>query len=105
MKSLMKYLNDLHISHEDKIFEDQLKELYEKIVFTAEETHEMSHEMFLSSYNYRPKINEYLLPKQTKENTTRNSICPTYKMIDLSVMPKMSKELLFLMFYFHKGEI
>jgi hypothetical protein len=35
MKSLMKYLNDLHISHEDKIFEDELKELYEKIVFTA----------------------------------------------------------------------
>lgn len=61
--------------------------------------------MFISSYNNRPKINDYLLPKQTKENTTRNSICPTYKMIDLSVMPKMSKELLFLMFYFHKGEI
>jgi hypothetical protein len=36
MKSLIKYLNDLHISHEDKIFEDELKELYEKIVFTAE---------------------------------------------------------------------
>lgn len=43
----MKYLNDLHISHEDKIFEDELKELYEKISFTAEETHEISHEMFL----------------------------------------------------------
>ena len=73
-------------------------------MFTAEEMHEIVHEMFLSSYINRPKINDYLLPKQTKENTYKSSICPNYKMIDLSVMPKMSKELLFFMFYLHKGE-
>jgi CCR4-NOT transcriptional regulation complex NOT5 subunit len=51
-----------------------------------------------------PRINDYLLSKQTKENSYRSSICPTYKMIDLSAIPKMPKEVLFFMFYIHKGE-
>lgn len=37
VKTLMKYLNDLHISHEDIVFQEELEEIYEKIVFVAEE--------------------------------------------------------------------
>lgn len=36
MKSLVKYLNDLHISQDDSVFQDELKEVYEKIIFFAE---------------------------------------------------------------------
>ena len=60
--------------------------------------------MFNLSFANLPKINDYLPGKQTKENSYRSSICPTYKMIDLSVVSKMPKELLFFMFYMHKGE-
>lgn len=104
MKSLMKYLNDLHISHDDSVFQDELKELYESIISFAEELVEITNDFFLSSFANKPRINDYLLSKQTKENTYRNSICPNYKMIDLSVIPKMSIEVLFFMFFFHKGE-
>ena len=31
MKSLVKYLNDIHISQDDSVFQDDLKEVYEKI--------------------------------------------------------------------------
>jgi CCR4-NOT transcriptional regulation complex NOT5 subunit len=104
MKSLVKYLNDLHISQDDSVFQDDLKEIYEKIIFFAEEPLEITYDMFNASFANLPKINDYLPPKQTKENSYRSSICPTYKMIDLSVIPKMPKELLFFMFYMHKNE-
>jgi hypothetical protein len=103
MKSLVKYLNDLHISQDDSVFQDELKEVYEKIIFFAEEPLEITYDMFNASFANLPKINDYLPPKQTKENSYRSSICPTYKMIDLSVIPKMPKEILFFMFYVHKG--
>jgi hypothetical protein len=66
MKSLIKYLNDLHLSHDDSVFQDELKELYEKIIFFAEEPLEITHELFLSSFNNKPRVNDYLLSKQTK---------------------------------------
>ena len=47
--------------------------------------------MFLSSFENRPKINDYLPSKQTKETLSRNSLIPHYKMIDLGVMSKMPK--------------
>lgn len=35
MKSLVKYLNDIHISQDDSVFQDDLKEVYEKIIYFA----------------------------------------------------------------------
>jgi hypothetical protein len=37
MKSLVKYLSDIHISQDDSVFQDDLKEVYEKIIYFAEE--------------------------------------------------------------------
>lgn len=65
--------------------------MYEKIICFAEEPLEITYDMFNASFANVPKINDYLPPKQTKENSYRSSICPTYKMIDLSVIPKMQK--------------
>ncbi len=36
MRTLVKYLNDLHVSHEDSVFQDELKELYAKIAEASE---------------------------------------------------------------------
>jgi len=60
--------------------------------------------MFNISFANLPRINDYLPSKLTKENSYRGSICPNYKMINLEVIGKMSKELLFFMFFMHKGE-
>ena len=104
MKKLKGYIQDLTISHDDTIFQEELKEVYDKIIASANEPAEVSHSQFLSSFENRPKINDYLLTKQTKETLPGNSILPQYKMIDLSVIPKMKEETHFFMFYFHKGE-
>jgi hypothetical protein len=105
MKLLVKYLNDIQISQDDSVFQDEIKEAYEKITSFAEEPQEVSYDLFNASYANMARINDYLPPRQTKEYSYRTSICPTYKMIDLSVIPKMPKEVLFFMFYVHKGEV
>jgi hypothetical protein len=66
MKCLVKYLNDIHISQDDSVFQDDLKEVYEKIIYFAEEPQEIDYDPFFSSYNNLPRINDYLPPKQTK---------------------------------------
>lgn len=104
MKNLMSYVRDLTMSQDDAIFQDDLRKIYEKIICAANEPAEINQSAFLSSYINRPRINDYLLTKQTKEILPTNSILPQYKMIDLSVIPKMPKEIHFFMFYFHKGE-
>jgi len=91
MKSLVRYLNDIHISQDDSVFQDDLKEVYEKIIYFAEEPVEISYDFLNASFANMARINDYLPPKQTKEYSYRSSICPTYKMIDLSVIPKMPK--------------
>ena len=100
----MSYVGDVTMSQDDAVFQDDLRKIYEKIIAIANEPAELNHSAFLSSYANRPKINDYLLTKQTKEILSSNSILPQYKMIDLSVIPKMPKEIHFFMFYFHKGE-
>ena len=57
----------------------------------ADEPAELSQDLFLSSFENIPKVNDYLLSKQTKEILPRNPIVPQYKMIDLSVNTKMQK--------------
>ena len=66
MKSLMKYLSDIHISQDDSVFQDDLKEVYERIIYFAEEPQEINYELFFTSFANLPKINDYLPPKQTK---------------------------------------
>lgn len=104
MKKLKSYIQDLTISHDDTIFQEELKEIYDKLISSASEPAEVQHSLFLSSFQNRPKINDYLLTKQTKETLPHNSIVPQYKMIDLSVLPKMHESTIFFMFYYHKGE-
>ena len=84
-------MKDIHISQDDSVYQDDLKELYNQIIEFAEEPPEITYDMFNHSYANLPKINDYLPGKQTKENSYRSSICPTYKMIDLSVVNKMPK--------------
>lgn len=91
MKKLFNYIKDLMVSHEDRVFQEQLETLYEKIIMMADQLNEISHDLFISSFKNMPKVNDYLQSKQTKETLPRNSIIPQYKMIDLSVIPKMQK--------------
>ena len=91
MKKLFSYIKDLIISHEAHVFQEELNAIYEKIIVMADEPAEISQDLFLSSFENLPKVNDYLPSKQTKEILPRNSIVPQYKMIDLSVIPKMQK--------------
>lgn len=62
----MSYVRDLTMSQDDAVFQDDLRKIYEKITAAANEPAELNHSAFLSSYTNRPKVNDYLLTKQTK---------------------------------------